>query len=287
MNAFRYYTVQLALAAGEQSWTFAESAGQLAWVDASPALPRLLEHRVLDEVSGADIDIVLHGDPYARRMLPAPCDPLLRLTRLFIAQARIRAGVMLSGLYKMRFFRYADELDVSVTAQALSEDQRMNLLAEAMLGAWQDLYVESRPRLLAVAGIDPRITELELHQKLGAWYGRAAQWSTRVVGFKFRAHRFLPEEAGRETPRLHVGDACLLVREHHNRHDPNAVTIIHQNGEKLGYLRCDIAALVAPHIDRGAVFTAHVGAFLPRGFHPDERVYLVVERASTQAAMAA
>jgi len=97
MNAFRYYTVQVGQPAGERSWTFAESEGVLTLVNEAPELPTLAQTHLHDEDSGATIELTVHGDPYARRMLPTSEDPLLRLTRLFLAQARIRAGLMLAN----------------------------------------------------------------------------------------------------------------------------------------------------------------------------------------------
>jgi hypothetical protein len=54
------------------------------------------------------------------------------------------------------------------------------------------------------------------------------------------------------------GDPLTLVREPKNPHDPLAVAILSISGTRVGYLKRDRAAWIAPKIDRGYVVRAIV-----------------------------
>lgn len=279
MKAFRYFQVTLRLPEDQQSWWLAERDGGVFRLTA-PAedAPEIHAIRLRDELSGSELELVVRGDAEHRRPLAARHDPLLHLTRLFRGLAQIRAGLTLVALRTLRFLRFASEWEITLLREALTADESMNLLAEALLGNWQEPDTAGRAPLLTLAGIDDAATDEQVCREVGRWYGSARRWATRVVGFKFRADRFLREEAGREISRIAPGDACLLVREHHNRVDPNAIAVIHETGERLGYLRCDIAAHLAPHLDRGMLLAARVTALLPAYYPLDDRVHIVLER---------
>jgi len=85
---------------------------------------------------GARLELTIYGNPGDRRTVPAQTDPARRLLRLFDALAHFRAGVVVGGLERISFLKYAEELEASVLRDALAPDERMNLLAEAVLGAW-------------------------------------------------------------------------------------------------------------------------------------------------------
>lgn len=54
------------------------------------------------------------------------------------------------------------------------------------------------------------------------------------------------------------GDPLTLVREPKNPHDPLAVAILSVSGTRVGYLKRDRAAWIAPKIDRGYAVRAIV-----------------------------
>ena len=60
-------------------------------------------------------------------------DPANRLVRLFLALAHFKLGATIRGLETASFLKYAAELEGAVLMDALAADERMNLLAEAIL----------------------------------------------------------------------------------------------------------------------------------------------------------
>jgi hypothetical protein len=55
-----------------------------------------------------------------------------------------------------------------------------------------------------------------------------------------------------------AGDRLLLQRESSNPHDANAIRVVRVNGPQIGYLPAEVAAELAPHIDRGIGYEAHI-----------------------------
>jgi hypothetical protein len=52
------------------------------------------------------------------------------------------------------------------------------------------------------------------------------------------------------------GDPLTLEREPTNKEDPNAIKVLHERGH-LGYIGRELAAELAPAMDRGVLFEAH------------------------------
>ena len=46
------------------------------------------------------------------------------------------------------------------------------------------------------------------------------------------------------------GEIVRLVRDRENRHDPNAVRVVRESGDQIGWLPADIAKEIAPVMDR-------------------------------------
>jgi hypothetical protein len=84
----------------------------------------------------------------------------------------------------------------------------------------------------------------------GAQHVRLLVQSSPLAGFRYG-------EADALWPRLRVGDALELVREHGNAHDANAVRVEWQ-GRKLGYVPRRENAAVARGLDRGAPLRARL-----------------------------
>lgn len=79
-----------------------------------------------------------------------------------------------------------------------------------------------------------------------------------LAGFQYHAGKILWDE-------MREGDPLSLIREPHNRHDPQAIRV-EWRGVKLGYLPRSDNPLVAAAMDRGEPFSARVGRLL---VHPD------------------
>gem|GEM_PF-2546194 len=272
------YQIEAVIPKGKMAGQFTEAAGVLQPSSAPINQPLIDEWKIDDAIIGGQIRLSLYGDRQSRRLVPLNSDPAFRLLRLFTSLAGIHNGLILHELEKMHYFQYADGLELQTAIDLLSANERMNTFLEAMLGSWRNLSLQKAANLAVLAGIDPQTSEHELRRLAGEWYKNADVWSTRIAGFSHQAKHFLHQENGVEKSKLAQGDRCYLVREPYNPDDPNAVTVLHQSGKKLGYLRRTIAEHIAPIIDLGAVFRAKVGAFLPDDCPVSARVYLAVER---------
>ncbi|HFD32958.1 MAG TPA: hypothetical protein ENJ28_09680, partial [Gammaproteobacteria bacterium] len=56
--------------------------------------------------------------------------------------------------------------------------------------------------------------------------------------------------------------------------DPNAIAIVYENGEKLGYVRSTIASYLARVMDEGTVFSGKICGVLADYRDDNERVYV-------------
>lgn len=75
-----------------------------------------------------------------------------------------------------------------------------------------------------------------------------------VVGLGFRVKKDVRRALAGNVEKSHSGIHVKLVREQENRVDLNAIRVIHDGsgalrGHHLGYLRADVAALLAPLMD--------------------------------------
>ncbi len=275
------YEVRFRMQKKEADFHFLETRGSIALVrDASvDGMDMLLERTIRPATVEAEIRLRVWGRLGERRRTPAGVDLVQRLVGLFLALAHIKAGAILRGLEIADGFDKADELDIEVAEKVLGEDERLNTLAEALWSPWHGTPLPQAHPLRALAKLADESDE-ELTRRLRDWYGRATRWTSRVVGFAHVKEHFIHLEHGAEVRRIGEGDSCWLVREHDNPVDPNAVMVMHESGQKLGYLRRTIAQVLATHLDRGAIFDARVCAFLPREYPLDERVYLEIQRAA-------
>lgn len=79
-------------------------------------------------------------------------------------------------------------------------------------------------------------------EEAGAFY-------TKVAGVTFEGRQALVAQ-------VRPGEALRLVREPANPHDPHAVAVCREGGERLGYVSAALAARLAPSMDAGARYTA-------------------------------
>lgn len=73
-----------------------------------------------------------------------------------------------------------------------------------------------------------------------------------------RGVSFRPVEAKAIVKDLEDGAALLLEREPTNAHDDNAIKVCHPEGEFLGYVAKEVAADLAPWMDKDWHFTCNV-----------------------------
>lgn len=62
--------------------------------------------------------------------------------------------------------------------------------------------------------------------------------------------------------RLSLYDTIYLERDYHNLHDKNAVGVFNSNGESIGWIPRDIAAWLAPRLDRDEEFNVGINRIL-------------------------
>lgn len=78
-----------------------------------------------------------------------------------------------------------------------------------------------------------------------------------LVGVSFR-----PKETKEIVRELQMDDELRLEREPENQHDENAVKVVNDNGDFLGYVEKDVAAEIADRLDNGDEYTCSVVGFL-------------------------
>lgn len=76
-----------------------------------------------------------------------------------------------------------------------------------------------------------------------------------IAGTKFR-----PAETKNYIRDLTIGEALVAEREPDNKHDPNAIRLIHA-GTFIGYVPASTAEEVAPLIDDGATVECEIVGF--------------------------
>ncbi|MBQ9059093.1 MAG: single-stranded-DNA-specific exonuclease RecJ [Atopobiaceae bacterium] len=145
-------------------------------------------------------------------------------------------------------------------------DGAVDLVFEAIMETWQG---RTRPKLMIKdilmrsASENHEMGEAELVEHL---FDRAEQicareslagivdresFFTKIVGVSF-------EERQQVVRSLVSGEALVLRREPDNAYDHNAIAFVRGTGEKVGYLRSQIAQELAPALDAGANYVAHV-----------------------------
>ncbi len=84
-----------------------------------------------------------------------------------------------------------------------------------------------------------------------AGIAEAQGFVTKLMGVSFAGRQELVRG-------LSAGDDLRLGREPQNPDDPNAIAVFDGSGRRLGYLRRQIAAALAPHVDAGRRYEARV-----------------------------
>ena len=218
----------------------------------------------LDELSMEAIDSLEVLQPFGqgnKKPLIASCGVLMRN----------RTGVGAEGDH-LRF--NASNGTTSVPAimfrtpdieRALAWDGAVDLVYEPVVETWQGrskaklmvkdiLYRESDAPSTQAPGIVDDLFENAneiLARDDYASIAEADSFVTKAVGVTFEGRQDVVSQ-------LQAGDELLLERDYENDYDPNAVAILRENGDQLGYIRRQIAAHIAPLMDEGVGYSARV-----------------------------
>ena len=115
-----------------------------------------------------------------------------------------------------------------------------------------------------------------------AYLADARSFHTKAVGVSFEGRQAVAAT-------LVAGDMLQVERRANNAYDTNAMALVASNGRQVGFLRRQIAAVLAPEADSGAVFEARVlgvtGGGVGRSFGVNVQVSRMGECAGGQAAL--
>jgi hypothetical protein len=115
---------------------------------------------------------------------------------------------------------------------------------------------------------------LDMEQEVNKWLTSCLSLHTRVVGFGYRQQRFEVSKNGDVQLRIAAGDRVVAQREPHNKHDPFAIAILWKDGERMGYIKKELARHLAPIMDAQGPWTGTVTAVLPDWRDPNERIFV-------------
>lgn len=195
--------------------------------------------------------------------------PTLALKRVFIEQ---RASM---GKTKTHF-RYVASDGISQASgicfgvddmeEALQYENLCDVIFEPMVDEWRGRFsaklmtkqINTYPYLLKDSCDD--FTEKLLSNdasilETGDYAGisQADYFNTKVVGVSFENRQELLEN-------LQVGTRVELLRQKDNEYDSNAIAVVLENQDQIGYLNKHLAARIAPIIDGGQEYNAEISA---------------------------
>ncbi|MEF3169275.1 MAG: hypothetical protein K6360_08135 [Deltaproteobacteria bacterium] len=234
-----------------------------------PGGPELTQSFDFEEI-GRQATIRISGTPGPSSLRQ---DHFAFLVRLAKNLSYLDAGVYHKVAGWLCLMQGKDPSHLNLLRFLIPVETRQNLFLEHALGSFHP----SDEDIKVLAALLPEPPG-DLHDLARDWYREARVFYTRVVGFGYRIERFRKRKNGEDFLSIRPGDDVFVVREPENSHDGNAVTFFHQNGEKLGYVRQNIARYLAPVMDAGALYSARVMATLGLYRDADELVHLRVER---------
>ena len=193
--------------------------------------------------------------------------------RFLVKAARIvsfyQAGVTFKSAIWINYDFISDTGYLTLLRAMLGPQSCNELFFEFALGAYGNPNISKTNTVRLIGGVPA-----DLDRAARQWFNQADSFSTRVVGFGYRKDRFVRPGIDTDSLTLAVDDPVFVVREPQNTHDSNAISLLWKNGEKLGYLRRNIAKQVAPLMDQGCLYTASISAVLGHFRADDERVYV-------------
>ncbi len=150
-------------------------------------------------------------------------------------------------------------------------DEAVDLVFEAVNETWQGrtkpklmvrdiVYRDSQDETTHVTTAISRSLSDELFDRAEEFLARdeyasiaeSQGFNTKVVGVTFEGRQSV-------VATLSVGQELQVLRDPQNPADPNAITVTTQEGVRVGYLRRQISAVLAPVVDKGTItYTASV-----------------------------
>ena len=152
---------------------------------------------------------------------------------------------------------------------AIDHDGPVDLVFDAVNETWQGrtkpklmvrdiLYRDAAPATNGSSQDAPSIADdlfARSHEILSrdeyAGIADATSFFTKAVGVTFGDRQQVMRS-------LHEGDELLLERQPDNPHDPCAIALVAESGDQVGFLRRQIASAIAPLMDEGTEYVAHV-----------------------------
>jgi hypothetical protein len=233
---------------------FAETpSGQLDFVSGQNMDTPASQTFVFDEI-GRTASLRVYGQPGLSPTRPHHYRFLVKAAKIL---SYYHAGVVFRVETWINYDFMKDIGYLSLLQHMLGKKAVDEIFFEFTLGVFGDRNILHLNTSWLIGGV-PK----DLNQAARDWYENTAAFSTRVVGFGFRKERFSLPSPATDSLCIKAGDTVFLVREFHNSHDPNAVAILWQNGEKMGYLRRHIAQYLAPVLDQGRLYCGQIAAVL-------------------------
>ncbi len=183
----------------------------------------------------------------------------------------IYSGVIYKAGVWINYDFVSDKSLLSLFAKMIGKERVEEIFFEYFLGQYElpkNKYINNN--LTFIFGEWPD----RFKEKAFTWYKNTKRFSTRIAGFRYRKKRFVKIVHDKEILSFKPGEEVLVIREHENNYDENAVAFILNNGEKLGYVPKNIAFHLAKLMDKGRIYRAKITAVLQDFRDDDERVYV-------------
>ncbi len=253
-----------------QNFQFSETASGLLDLEIGYSLaPDIIQPFQFEEI----------GRQAVLEMQGAPSTLLSRAHhyRFLVKAARILSYYQVGATFKSAIwinFDFINDLSyLTLLGGMIGQQSSQELFFEFALGVYGDRNISKTNTARLIGGMP-----VDMDQAARQWYSQSDSFSTRVIGFGYRKDRFTRPNPDIDNLTLAVDDPVFVVREPNNSHDPNAVALLWKSGEKLGYLRRNIAAHIAPLMDHGCLYIGSIAAVLGHFRPNDERVYVRIER---------
>jgi len=220
-----------------------------------------------DEIdSWAAIELI--GEPNAPELLSLNYRFLIKSAKII---SYIDKGVLYKAGTWLNYDFVTEKPYLSLFKTLVEEEILWNIFFEFVFGSFKDPSIEELNITYLIGGVPDNIQKTAKD-----WYSSQHNFFTKVVGFRYRKERFVVKNS--DDLKIKPEDPVFVVREHDNQHDPNAISVIFANGEKLGYIRRTISHFLAPIMDKGIFYSGKIKAILNDFRDEDERIYLELRR---------
>lgn len=166
-----------------------------------------------------------------------------------------------------------EPLYLNLLKHVLGKDLCRELFFEYTLGQFGENFQENLNTTLLYG---EKIDNIDIPAR--EFYKEKHIINTRVVGFFKHITNFINLENGNEKLIIKKNHEIFVIRDHENKYDANAIQIIYNNGEKIGYIRKTIAKYLAEIMDNGAIYKGTILGTMALHYQPDEMVYVRLEK---------